>query len=162
MKMDNKELQVSEKVSKHPAWYRLKKQREWYSKESAKNRKYYHLVKLFQIVLAGLIPLITLIDYSVMKYVIALFGAIIAAIEGIQHLFQFHTLWFEYRSTSEHLKHEKYLFLAQSGPYRNQSEQDGLKLLAERIEEHISKEHAKWIDTSKKMAPEVATKIKNA
>ncbi len=160
--MDNKAPHVSEKVSKHPAWYRLQKQREWYSKQCSKNKKYYHLTKVCQIVLAGLIPIAALIEFSVTKYIVALFGAIIAAIEGIQHLFQFHTLWFEYRSTSEHLKHEKYLFLAKSGPYRNQSEEDGLQLLAERIEEHISKEHAKWIDTSKKVASEVAKKIKHA
>ena len=152
----SKETRIPEKVKEHPAWCRLQNQREWYSKESAKNKTYYHLMKLSQIILAGLIPIITLIDFSVTKYIVATFGAIIAALEGIQQLFQFHALWFEYRSTSEQLKHEKYLFLALSGPYRGFSQEDGLLLLSERIEEHISKEHAKWIDTSKKAASEIA------
>jgi hypothetical protein len=157
----NTEFEIPAEVSKHPAWYRLQNQHKWYSKESAKNKKYYHFIKLCQIMLAGLIPFITLINYSGMKYIIALFGAIIAALEGIQHLFQFHTLWFEYRSTTEQLKHEKYLFLAMSGPYRDLNEEEGLRLLAERIEEHISKEHAKWIDTSKKAASDATKKINN-
>ena len=161
MKMNNKETQVPEEISKHPAWNRLQNQREWYSKECSKNKKYYHLTKVCQIVLAGLIPITALIEFSVTKYIVALFGAIIAALEGIQHLFQFHTFWFEYRSTSEQLKHEKYLFLSLSGPYRDLSQEEGLLLLAERIEEHISKEHAKWIDTSKKVASEVTKKITN-
>jgi hypothetical protein len=95
-----------------------------------------------------------------MKYIVALFGALIAALEGIQQLFQFHSLWFEYRSTSEHLKHEKYLILSLSDPYRGLSYEEGLLLLAERIEEHISKEHAKWVDTCKKASPEITQEKK--
>jgi hypothetical protein len=31
----------------------------------------------------------------------------------------YHDLWISYHSTAEHFKHEKYLFLAGSGPYRD-------------------------------------------
>ena len=96
------------------------------------------------------------------KYIVAIFGALIAILEGVQQLYQFHTLWTEYRSTTEHLKHEKYLFLSLSGPYRELNQDEALLLLAERIEEHISKEHAKWIDTSKKAAPKVSQPGKTA
>jgi hypothetical protein len=44
------------------------------------------------------------------------------------------------------LKHEKYLFLALSGPYRDLKVGEALKLLAERIEEHTSAEHARWVE----------------
>ena len=153
------ELQIPEEVIDHPAWYRLQNQRGWYSRESAKNKKKYYQFKITQITLAGLIPVITLIDFSSTKYIVALFGATIAAIEGIQQLFQYNTHWFEYRSTNEHLKHEQFLFLSLSGPYRDLSYEKGLLLLAERIEEQISKEHAKWVDTSKKASLEIAKKM---
>ena len=39
---------------------------------------------------------------------------------------------------------------------RELNQDEAMLLLAERIEEHISKEHAKWIDTSKKTAPKVS------
>jgi hypothetical protein len=154
-----KDIEIPEKVSKHPAWYRAKKQREWYSKESAKNRQKYHQLKICQIIMAGLIPIISLIGFSIAKYIVALFGAIIAAIEGIQQLFQYHTLWYDYRLTNEHLKHEQYLFLSLSGPYRDLNYEEGLLLLAERIEEHISKEHAKWVDTSKIASSEITKRL---
>ena len=46
-----------------------------------------------------------------------------------------------YRSTAEALKHEKYLFLSSAGPY---AAADRLRLLAERVEDLVSQEHAKW------------------
>ena len=139
----------------------MEDQRKWYSEESARNKKQYHRIKLLQIILAGIIPIIALIDFSATKYIVALFGAIIAALEGFQHLFQFHALWLEYRSTSEQLKHEKYLFLSLSGPYRGLGQEEGLLLLAERIEEHISKEHAKWINTSRKAGSDISGNMKH-
>ena len=53
-----------------------------------------------------------------------------------------------YRSTAERLKHERFLFLSAAGPYRNRDEPERLILLAERIEEQISTEHAKWINVT--------------
>jgi hypothetical protein len=35
--------------------------------------------------------------------------------------------------------------LARSGPYRGFGEEEALSLLAERVEERVSTEHAKWI-----------------
>lgn len=63
--------------------------------------------------------------------------------EGLQHLNQYQANWIAYRSTCEDLKHEKYLYLAQAGPYG--SAEKALSLLAERIEGTVSQEHAKWV-----------------
>ena len=46
-----------------------------------------------------------------------------------------------YRSTAEALKHERYLYLAQAGPY---ADDDRRRQLAERLEGLITQEHAKW------------------
>ena len=154
-------LSLPDAVQDHPTWLRLKDQRSWYSKESAKNKKKYYKIKIIQIVFAGLIPILSLIDFQATKYIVATLGAAIAILEGVQQLFQFHSLWLEYRSTSENLKHEEYLFLALSGPYRNHSAEEGLLLLAERIEEHISKEHAKWVSISQNADSEVKKTIKS-
>ena len=153
------ELLIAEEVNKHPAWVRLKSQKKWYSDKSRLNKKWYMITKVVQILLAGSIPIIILIDIPISKYIVAIFGVLIAAIETIQNLFQFHTLWTEYRSTSENLKHEKYLFLSLSGPYRELNQDDALLLLAERIEEHVSKEHAKWINSSQKVASEIVKNL---
>ncbi len=159
----NKELSIPDEVKNHPAWHRLEDQEKWYDDKSVHNQKWYKQLKLAQIVIAASIPLVSLTDVPLAKYIVALFGAAIVILESIQQLCQFHTLWTEYRSTAEHLKHEKFLFLSLSGPYRELDQENALFVLAERIEEHISKEHAKWIDTAKKSVSELLNdKIKPA
>ena len=151
----NEEISIPDEVKNHPAWHRLENQRKWYAKKSALYQKWYKGLKLAQLILAASIPIIALLPMSYTKYYVAIIGALIAILEGIQQLYQFHTLWTEYRSTTEHLKHEKYLFLSLSGPYRGLNQYEALLLLAERTEEQISKEHAKWIDMSIKAVPNV-------
>jgi Protein of unknown function (DUF4231) len=151
----NEKLSIPDVVKSHPAWHRLEDQHKWYSEKSVFNQKWYKRLKLVQIVIAAFIPIISLIDVPQAKYLVALFGAAVVIFESIQQLYRFHTLWTEYRSTAEHLRHEQYLFLSLSGPYRELNQEDALLVLAERIEEHISKEHAKWIDTSKKTASKI-------
>ena len=55
-----------------------------------------------------------------------------------------------YRATAERLKHEKFLFLAVAGPYKGQTEPERLIALAERVEEHVSTEHANWFNEARR------------
>ena len=64
-------------------------------------------------------------------------------LEGLQQLQQYQQNWTTYRSTCERLKHEKYLYLAQAGPYTKAPRPDAL--LAERVEGLVSQEHAAWV-----------------
>ncbi|XHO06371.1 hypothetical protein ACEQUB_03293 [Ralstonia syzygii] len=64
---------------------------------------------------------------------------------------QYSTLWVTYRATAERLKHEQYLFLSSAGPYnKGLSEPDRLVVLAERVEEHVSTEHANWFNETRR------------
>lgn len=85
------------------------------------------------------------------KWVVAVAGATIAVAEAIQHMNQYSTLWVMYRSTAERLKHEKFLFLSVAGPYRRLEEPERLVLLAERVEEHVSTEHANWFNETRRV-----------
>jgi hypothetical protein len=60
---------------------------------------------------------------------------------GREHVALFQEHWITYRSTAEALKHERYLYLAQAGPYVGE---DRHRQLAERLEGLVSQEHAKW------------------
>ncbi|WP_419626541.1 DUF4231 domain-containing protein [Thiolapillus sp.] len=64
---------------------------------------------------------------------------------------QYSTLWVTYRATAERLKHEKYLFLSVAGPYKELTESERLIVLAERIEEHVSTEHANWSNETRRV-----------
>jgi hypothetical protein len=141
-----------EKVRQHPAWARLNDQLEWYDAKSGEKQKRYKQIKTVQLVLAGSIPVFALAGATWGRWITAILGASVAILEGIQQLGQYNNLWTNYRATAEQLKHEKHLFLAQSGPYRNLGEDEALRRLAERVEERISTEHAKWVSELSKQA----------
>ena len=67
----------------------------------------------------------------------------VVVLEGAQQLYQWQSNWILYRSTAEALKHERALYLAEAGPYRDE---DRHRVLAERVEGLVSQEHAKWTE----------------
>jgi hypothetical protein len=97
---------------------------------------------------------------GVLRWVLGVLGALVAIIEGVQQVYQFHANWLTYRATSEGLKREKFLYLATAGPY---AAGDPAVLLAERIEVLIWQENAKWVsfqeiaDKSGAKSPEAST-----
>jgi hypothetical protein len=137
---------MQESVAQHPAWHRLEDQLQWYDTKSTQCQRWYKRLKLVQIGLAVLIPVLSHLEPMCAKWVTSVAGALIAFLEGVQHMNQYSTLWVTYRATAERLKHEKFLFLSAAGPYKGQSEHDRLVALAERVEEHVSTEHANWIN----------------
>lgn len=145
-----KDVIVSQKIADHPAWIRLEDQLAWYDRQSMYSQKCYKYLKGLQISIAVGIPLVAHVNVEGMKWITSGAGAVIAILEGVQHMNQYSTLWVTYRSTAEKLKHEKYLFLSAVGPYRGDSEEERLCLLAERVEEHVSTEHANWFKESRK------------
>jgi len=147
-----KEYFDPEEFAKHPAWLRLNDQLDWYDKKSGDNQRRYKQIKVAQFVLAGSIPVFALVGDVWGRWVTAILGASVAILEGLQQLEQYNNLWVSYRATAEQLKHEKYLFLAHSGPYRKLGQEDALSLLAERVEEQVSTEHAKWVSERSQQA----------
>ena len=125
---------------------RLDDQIEWYGTKSQSNQKLYKRVKALQLVTAAAIPVVATL--SVASWVFAALGGLVLILEGAQQLNQYQQNWINYRSTSEALKHEKYLFLANAGPYRTSD--DPVPLLADRIEGLISQENAKWVSAAEK------------
>lgn len=126
----------------NPTTERLGTQIEWYDHKSNVNRRWFQWLKILEIVVAALIPFLS--TASVWPTLVGYAGLLIVVLEGLQHLFQFQNNWTSYRSTCESLKHEKYLWLAKSGPYFGLEDGDVI-LLADRIESLISQEHAKWV-----------------
>lgn len=143
-------------VINHPAWQRLLDQCNWYDTKSIKCQRRYKTIKMIQILLSVSIPVFSLLDAALAKWLTASSGATIAFLEGLLHMNQYATLWITYRSTAEQLKHEKFLFLSHAGPYRNMQDSERLMELAERVEEHVSSEHANWFQQNKRATVEKA------
>ena len=131
-----------------PTLERLEDQIGWYDRKSGENQRRFKTVKAAQLISAAAVPVV--VTFDVHAAVAAALGATVVVLEGFQQLNQYQQNWAAYRSTAEALKHEKYLFLANAGPYAGAS--DSRALLADRIEGLISQEHAKWVSARQESA----------
>ena len=122
---------------------RLNDQIDWYDKKSQTNQKWFKRLRLLEIVAAVIIPFLAGIGSNIPHYSIIIggLGMIIAVSAGLSALYKYHENWIEYRTTSETLKHEKYLFQTKCSPYNNDN---AFCQLVERVESLISKENTQW------------------
>jgi hypothetical protein len=133
-------------VSGSPAWDRLTDQLGWYEAKSQTAQQRYKQVKAAQLMFGAAVPVVVLAP-GVNALVPAALGATVVVLEGLQQLHQWQANWIRYRSTAEGLKREKYLFLSRAGPYTHP---DREQVLAERIEDQLSRENADWTEASAK------------
>ena len=132
---------------------RLNDQIQFYDRTSKNCLKWFRSLKILTIVTASLITVLSAsLDPHVSSYIVAWLGGLIAMMEGIQHVYQFHESWISYRATCEVLKSEKYLYLAAAGIYAIANHRHAL--LAERTEAILSREHARWAMRQEQQPPE--------
>jgi hypothetical protein len=129
-------------TSENPTLDRLEDQLRWYSKKSRQNQRCFKWLKVIEIVAAALIPFAAGLMPN--PLITGGLGVIVVILESMQGLFQFQQNWTSYRSTAEGLKHEKFLWQARAGPYKDLENPNPDALFAERVEALISTEHAKW------------------
>jgi hypothetical protein len=123
------------------AWERLEDELAWYDAKSSACQRVFKQTKLLQIVVAAAVPVLAAL--SAPAALTASVAAIVVVLEGAQQLYQWQTNWVLYRATAESLKHERYLYLAEAGPYTGANRH---RVLAERVEGLVSQEHAKWTE----------------
>lgn len=116
----------------------------WYDKAATRNRLCFYFIKCVQLVLAGAIPVFSLLPQirGVQPILSGVAGAVLIILEGIQQTFQFQQQWVQYRATWSTLKSEEYLFRAQAGPYKGTAE--AAASFAERIADLVSNENKAW------------------
>ena len=128
-----------------PTLERLEDQISWYDRKSLSAQRRYKYLKILQVLITALIPLVSVFNIQPphSQWITAVLGLVVLVIESVQQLNQYQQNWISYRTTCESLKHEKYLFLAQAGPYENAKRP--IAMLASRAEALISQENAKWV-----------------
>lgn len=119
----------------------MEDQLAWYDQKSQMCQRIFKRVKLAQLIIGAAVPVVALADLH--PIVTASLAAVVVILEGAQQLYQWQANWILYRSTAEALKHERFLYLAEAGPYRGE---DRHRILAERVEGLVSQEHAKWAE----------------
>jgi len=133
---------------------RLDDQIDWYSKKSKRSQNWFKTLRIIEIIAAATIPFLA--GYATdaepeLKVIIGLLGVVIAFVAGIISLNKFQEIWIEYRTTSETLKHHKYLFLTKSTPYDGDN---AFQALVQTVEALISKENSNWNNYIKKTEKE--------
>ena len=133
---------------------RIDDQIDWYSQKSKRSQNWFKSLRIIEIVAAATIPFLA--GYASdaepeLKVIIGLLGVLIAFVAGIISLNKFQEIWIEYRTTSETLKHHKYLFLTKSSPY---DREDAFQVLVQTVEVLISKENSTWNNYIKKTEKE--------
>lgn len=149
--VETSEVQPPGMRAASPTWARLQDQIGWYDRKSSECQSWFKRLKICQIVTAAAIPVMA--AASVPTAWIGGAGALIVVLEGLQQLQQYQQNWAAYRATCERLKHERFLFLAQAGPYAAAGDREAL--LAERVEGLVSQEHAAWVSQQEEVGRQV-------
>jgi hypothetical protein len=125
---------------------RVPDQINWYDKKSILNKRSFLTLKISEIILALLIPFLSgYIDTgNILKLAVGVLGACVAMVAGLVTLKKYQENWIEYRTVAESLKLEKYLFLANAGPYKDIS--NPYSVFVERFESLISNSTKKWMN----------------
>lgn len=123
---------------------RLEDQIQWYDKKSKKAKKCFHLSRILIILTSASIPIISyfLIADTWTKVIIICVSVFITATESINNLMKFNEHWIEYRTISETLKKEKYMYENKAGIYNDTN--NDFPYFVERIESIISQENVNW------------------
>jgi hypothetical protein len=140
-------MSAPEEAWTDPTWARLEEQIAWYERKTREARRSYRRIKVSEILLAAVLPLLAGFqddlqpllppELDVLPAVaFALIGIAIVVLECILQLNQHERQSIAYQSDGDALKHEKFLFLADAGPYANV--EDKRARLAERIEELVT------------------------
>jgi len=103
----------------------------------------FKMIRMLEMFASGLIPILA--GFYPNPLYIALLGFFVFILQSTQVTFQFQENWIKYRNSAEGLKHEKFLWQARAGPYRDPESPYPTALFAERVEALISTEHAKWV-----------------
>jgi hypothetical protein len=122
---------------------RLELQIQWYDKKSSSNKWRFMWLRIVEISAAAVIPFLSGFSSAQMWIPIAIgiIGIIVAICASITSLFDFQKNWIEYRTTTESLKKEKFMFLTGTEPYGGDN---AFALLVQRAETLISKENTNW------------------
>lgn len=121
---------ISDKAEKYLDG-RWKQQREYYSKQSKKNKNRYQLLLLFSTVGALVVPVLLNIP-GVPKLVPTILSLLVSAALAIEGVYHYGDNWRSFRQTLEALKAEQVLFESEIEPYADP--QTAFPLFVERCE----------------------------
>ena len=131
---------------------RWQKQRDYYSKQSAQNKRWHQGVQFFIAIGAIAVPILLSIS-EVPKPFPTILSGLIAGAAALENVYRYGDNWRSYRQTLEALKRERALFVARAGVYGEPA--NAFPLFVERVESLLSEETMRYFpeEASKAQAP---------
>ena len=126
---------------------------QYFSRRSAKSKRWYVFFQTGAIIFAVAAPLLVVSLPPSLKVITATVSALAAFFTTALKSFRFHETWTSARSMVDLLKRERYLYMAELDAYRDPSDRE--RLFVERVESLLAKESAVWL-ASEKASPDVA------
>lgn len=121
---------------------RVEGQIAWYDRKSRLNKQGFLVLQVITLLASASIPVFALFSGDIWaRLAVAILGSTTAVTAAIVSLYQFREHWIEYRTTAESLKHEKYMFQTNTGPYTGD---DAFSVFVDRVEALVSQEHTTW------------------
>ena len=104
----------------------------------------YYILKLLEISIGFLVSVLSLfVEESILRNIVTVLSLLVTTLNSLNFFLKSQEHWTEYRETSEVLKHEKFMFIANAGIYDTE-ETERYKLFVERCETIISSENINW------------------
>jgi len=128
---------------------RLESEIRWHSEKARSNKNMFQLFQVAILVASAFIPIVNVsgLGDPQTRLASSVLAGVAAIAAGITQLGKYQENWILYRTTSEVLKKEKYLFLNSAGEYSDLTAEEKNKLLVERVESVISTETSKYFLT---------------
>lgn len=123
---------------------RLDNQQEWHSKKSHLCQKIYKWLRFIELTLSAAIPVVTTALWGDIygRWFLISIGLLLTIFAAIQNIWQFQQRGIDYRTVSESLKREKFLYLTRSAPYSDDTTR--FSCLVEHVESIITAQNNNW------------------
>ncbi|KRB42963.1 DUF4231 domain-containing protein [Terrabacter sp. Root181] len=130
-----------------PLWQELTAEFNWYDRAATRSRITYQILKLTALVAGAAVTVLAAIA-APPALTASLAGAIVV-LEGAQQMFQLHSNWISYRSTSEALRRHAFLYVADVSPFNDPATRR--ERLAAFLKDLTARENTSWTDTMRQI-----------
>lgn len=126
---------------------RYEDQLRWYDRKAVACKRNHDVLQAITVACSVLAPILVLALDSGWKLLPAATAATVSVSVGIMAVFRIREKWINYRTTSESMRSEYWLYKTGSGPYAHE---DGQHAFVERIERLLAGETRAWRAAHKK------------
>ena len=134
----------------------LRKQREWYSTNASRAKRWNNSLAIIVLAAGALISVIQILhDHSCTPLVTAILGAIVVLAKGLERIGKYNENWMGYRKASESMNREYRLYINNAGDYQDTTGEKGAyRRFVEQVERILAEEQNQfWQSRSKGPEP---------